>query len=301
MTAPRSRYPAFLLLAGSMALVGTYVALSKPLTAAIPVFVLAFLRFAIAAGAMLPWTLRPPAEPPLSRTEHRLFFVMSFFGNFLFSIFMLYGVSMTTATAAGVILATLPAVVALLSWLVLRERLTSRVMLAVALAVGGIALLQFARQAEPSGRGTAWLGNLLMFGAVVCEATYVIIAKRLAATRTPLHVSALVNLWGLALIAPLGAWQLTRFDLGDVSTPLWALLIFYSLAASLFAVWMWVAGLKHVPANQAGVFTVALPVAATVVGVFALGESFTAIHAFALALASAGVVLIATDRRRSPA
>ena len=301
MAAPSSRYPAFLLLAGSMALVGTYVALSKPLTAAIPVFVLAFLRFAIAAAAMLPWTLRPPAEPPLSRTEHRLFFVMSFFGNFLFSICMLYGVSMTTATAAGVILATLPAVVALLSWLVLRERLTPRVMLAVALAVGGIALLQLARQDEPSARSAAWLGNLLMFGAVVCEATYVIIAKRLAATRTPLHVSALVNLWGLALIAPLGVWQLTRFDLGDVSFPLWALLIFYSLAASLFAVWMWVAGLKHVPANQAGVFTVALPVAATAVGVFVLGESFTSIHAFALALASAGVVLIATDRGRSAA
>ncbi|MBS1135394.1 MAG: family transporter, partial [Burkholderiaceae bacterium] len=113
MTAPTSRLTAFLLLTGSMALVGTYVALSKPLTAAIPVFALAFLRFAIAAVAMVPWTRAAASEPPLSRTEHRLFFVMSFFGNFLFSICMLYGVSMTTATAAGVILATLPAVVAL--------------------------------------------------------------------------------------------------------------------------------------------------------------------------------------------
>jgi drug/metabolite transporter (DMT)-like permease len=199
-----------------MALVGTYVALSKPLTAAIPVFVLAFLRFAIAAVAMVPWTLPARAEPRLSRTEHRLFFVMSFFGNFLFSICMLYGVSMTTATAAGVILATLPAVVALLSWLVLRERLSRRVMLAVALAVGGIALLQLARPAGESTRGATLLGNLLMFGAVVCEAIYVIVAKRLAVTRTPLRVSALINVWGLVLITPFGLWQLTRFDLGTV-------------------------------------------------------------------------------------
>ena len=295
MGAPTSRYTAFLLLAGSMTLVGTYVALSKPLTAAIPVFALAFLRFAIASVAMVPWS--PPArgEPPLTRTEHRLFFVMSFFGNFLFSICMLYGVSMTTATAAGVILATLPAVVALLSRVFLRERLNPRVMLAVALAVGGIALLQLARPAEESTRGTTLLGNLLMFGAVVCEATYVIVAKRLSATRTPLRVSALINLWGLALITPFGLWQLARFDLGALGASTWSLLVFYSLAASLFAVWMWVAGLRHVPANQAGVFTVALPLAATAVGTLFLGESFTLVHAAALALASAGVVLIATD------
>ncbi len=58
MHATPPRLPAYALLTGSMALVGTYVALSKPLTAAIPVFLLAFLRFAIAAGAMVPWTLR---------------------------------------------------------------------------------------------------------------------------------------------------------------------------------------------------------------------------------------------------
>jgi drug/metabolite transporter (DMT)-like permease len=301
MSAPTPRYTAFLLLAGSMALVGTYVALSKPLTAAIPVFALAFLRFAIAAVAMVPWTLPARGEPPLSRTEHRLFFVMSFFGNFLFSICMLYGVSMTTATAAGVILATLPAVVALLSWALLRERLSRRVLLAVGLAVGGIALLQLARPAAESTRGATLLGNLLMFGAVVCEATYVIVAKRLSATRTPLRVSALVNVWGLALITPFGLWQLAGFDLGALGTGVWALLVFYSLAASLFAVWMWVAGLKQVAANQAGVFTVALPLAATAVGTLVLGESFTLIHAIALALASAGVVLIATDRSAAAA
>lgn len=296
MSAPLPRYTAYLLLAGSMTLVGTYVALSKPLTAAIPVLALAFLRFAIAAVAMVPWTLPARGEPPLSRTEHWLFFVMSFFGNFLFSICMLYGVSMTTATAAGVILATLPAVVALLSWAVLRERLSRRVMLAVMLAVGGIVLLQLARPATESTRSATLFGNLLMFGAVVCEATYVIVAKRLSATRTPLRVSALVNAWGLALIAPFGLWQLAGFDFGAVHGGLWALLLFYSLAASLFAVWMWVAGLKQVPANQAGVFTVALPLAATTVGTLVLGESFSFIHAIALTLASAGVVLIATDR-----
>jgi drug/metabolite transporter (DMT)-like permease len=287
---------AYLPLTASMSLVGLYVALSKPLVAVLPVFALAFLRFGIAAIAMLPFTRRGPAEAPLSATEHRLLFVQSFFGNFLFSICLLTGMTHTTATAAGVVLSTLPAVVALLSWLVLRERLSRRVVAAIVLAVGGITLLQFAKADGATAGTTSLLGNLLILGAVFCEATYVIIGKRLAATRTPLRVSALINLWGLALITPLGLWQLQQVDLATLSGATWGLLVFYSIAASLVAVWLWMTGLKHIPANQAGVFTVALPIAAAVVGVAVLGEAFTPLHAAALLLAASGVVLIATSR-----
>src|SRR5262245_36973052 len=289
-------FSAYLPLTASMALVGLYVALSKPLVATLPVFVLAFLRFGIAAVAMLPFTRRAPAEASLSSTEHRLLFVQSFFGNFLFSLCLLNGMAHTTATAAGVVLSTLPAVVALLSWLVLRERLSRRVVAAIVLAVGGVTLLQFTKSEGADSTTSSWLGNLLILGAVFCEATYVIIGKRLAATRTPLRVSALINLWGLALITPFGLWQLQQVDLGALSASTWGLLVFYSIAASLVAVWLWMTGLEQLPANQAGVFTVALPIAAAIVGVVALGETFTPLHAAALLLAASGVVLIASAR-----
>jgi drug/metabolite transporter (DMT)-like permease len=291
---PTHRWGAYLLLTTSMALVGSYVALSKPLVAAIPLFALAFLRFAIAAAAMLPWSLPRADEARLTVREQRLFFAMSFFGNFLFSICMLAGVALSSATAAGVIMATIPAAVAVGARLFLSETLSPRALLAVALAVGGIVLLQFARAGDGAAPQSALLGNLLLFGAVLCEATYVLIGKRLAAVRSPLRVSALINLWGLALMTPLGLWQLTQFDLSQVTASSWLLLLFYSLAASLFAVWLWMAGLRQVPAHQAGVFTVALPLAATAVGVLLLGESFSLLHGVALALACAGVLLIAT-------
>lgn len=296
----QSRIPlaltAYLPLTASMALVGLYVALSKPLVAVLPIFALAFLRFGIAAVAMLPLTPRRPAEAPLSGLEHRLLFVQSFFGNFLFSICLLNGMALTTATAAGVVLSTLPAVVAVLSWIVLREKLSRRAIAAIALAVGGITLLQFAKADAGAVQAASWLGNLFILGAVFCEATYVIIAKRLVATRTPLRVSALTNLWGLALTTPFGLWQLQTTDLGALSVSTWGLLVFYSIAASLIAVWLWMTGLRHIPANHAGVFTVALPIVAALVGVLGFGEAFTPLHAAALLLAATGVLLIATAR-----
>src|SRR5690606_31221999 len=91
-----------------------------------PVFLLAWLRFGIGALAMLPWLRKPADEPPLARRTRALLFLESFLGNFLFSICMLFGVSLTTAVAAGVVMSSIPAVVAVLSWAFLRERIGAR-------------------------------------------------------------------------------------------------------------------------------------------------------------------------------
>ncbi|WP_440480612.1 DMT family transporter [Ramlibacter tataouinensis] len=273
-----------------MSLVGSYVALSKPLVAAIPVFLLAWLRFAIAALAMPHWLRRPANEPALTPQVRRLLFLESLLGNFLFSILMLYGVSMTSAVSAGVIMAAIPAVVAILSWAFLRERVPLRVWSAVACAAAGIGLLALARNGAGGGASSG-LGNLLVFGAVLCEASYAVIGKKLTGTVGPRRITSIVNLWGLALMTPLGLYQAWQFDFGAPGPGTWGLLLFYSLAASIWSVWLWMTGLRSLPASQGGVFTVMLPVSAAAVGVLALGEPFGTLQATAFALALAGVLL----------
>ena len=103
------------------------MALSKSLTLIFPVFLLAWLRFGIGGLAMLHWLKKPPTEMPLSANTQRLIFLESLIGNFLFSICMLYGVSMTSAVSAGVVLSAIPAVVALLSWIFLKEQISAQV------------------------------------------------------------------------------------------------------------------------------------------------------------------------------
>jgi drug/metabolite transporter (DMT)-like permease len=304
MSPASQRLFAYACLALSMSLVGSYVALSKPLAAAIPVFLLAWLRFGIGGLAMLPWLRKPPGEAPLSPHIRKLLFLESFLGNFLFSICMLFGVSMTSAVSAGVIMASIPAVVAVMSWAFLRERIAPRVWGAVACAALGIGLLALAKPeghgATPSAGSNAWLGNLLILGAVLCEAAYAVIGKKLTGALGPKRITSLINLWGFLLVTPFGAWMALSFDFGSVRPGIWLLLVFYSLAASVWTVWLWMTGLKHVPASQGGVFTVMLPVSAALVGVFALGESLGAIQLVAFALALAGVVLATLPVRSAP-
>lgn len=297
-----SRSLAMLCLAASMSLVGSYVALSKPLVAAIPVFTLAWLRFAIGAVAMWRWLPARANEPALTLRTHTLLFLESFFGNFLFSICMLWGVSLSSATLAGVILAGMPVTVALMSRVFLREQLNLRAWLAVLLAVMGIGAyawmewqahttLDLELVTDPTSKVSLW-GVVLIVGAMLCEATYVIIGKRLSTHIRPQRIAALINLWGLVLMTPLAAWVLFSQGWVPISVSMWGLLLFYALAASVWTVALWMKGLQGLHAHEAGVFTIFLPITAAAVGVTLLNESMNGTQLLAFAVALASVVLI---------
>ncbi len=307
MPNPPNRLLAYLLLALSMSLVGSYVALSKPLVATFPVFLLAWLRFGVGGLAMPHWLIKPASEAPMTLATKKLIFLESLLGNFLFSICMLYGVSMTSAVSAGVIMAAIPGVIALLSWFFLRERIGRRVWTAIACAAFGIGLFALSkselsvhagRSLEPDliHKNGFW-GNLLVFGAVVCEAAYAVIGKKLTGTLSPKRITALINLWGFLLMTPMGLYLALKFDFSGVTNGTWALLVFYALAASVWTVWLWMTGLKTVPGAKAGIFTVMLPVSSAAVGVFALGETLSGMQFLAFGIALLGVVLATLPAR----
>ena len=299
MTPSTNRLLAYGCLALSMSLTGIYVALSKPLVAAFPVFLLAWMRFGIAAIAMAPWLRKPSDEAPLSPQVKRLVFLESFLGNFLFSICMLYGVSMTSAISAGVIMAGIPAVIALMSWAFLGERIAPRMWAAAFCAVAGLGVLAFAKAGAmhvPAAGGSGaldaqLLGNVLVFAAVLCESAYTVIGKKLTGALGPKRISSLINLWGLTLMTPFGLYLALDFQFAAVQPGTWLLLVFYALAASVATVWLWMTGTRRLPAAQGGIFTVMLPISATLVGVLALGERLSAMQVIAFAFALLGVLL----------
>jgi drug/metabolite transporter (DMT)-like permease len=291
-----------------MTLVGAYVGLSPVLVAVFPVVLLAWLRFAVAAVALLPWTARAQGEPALKRAQHGLLFLQSLLGNFLFTLLALSGAALAGATSAGVVMAALPACVALLSRLLLKEALAPRIWVAAACSALAVALLAVQKAEPGAGNGASedgWqaslLGHLMLLGAVVCEASYVVIGKRLSATVRPHRVTALINLWGLLLTTPMGVLLAWSFAFSAVPATTWALLLFNAWAASVATVWLWMTGLEHVTAQGAGIFTVFLPLSSAAVGVGFLGEPWSAAHAAALLLALAAVWLVTRAHPSRPA
>jgi drug/metabolite transporter (DMT)-like permease len=152
-----------------------------------------------------------------------------------------------------------------------------------------------------SGEGDAGsvLGNLLIFGGVIGEALYVLLARRIVGRVGVITASLWMQIFSALMLAPFALP-----DIGSIAAladpRLAALLIFHSVTASVLCLLLWYAGLKRVGAGVAGIFTAFLPATAALVAVVILQEAFTAIHAIGFALMMLSV-LIATWPRKGKA
>lgn len=295
------------MLAASMLIVGLCVTLGKLATLHMPVVALAGVRCLAAILALLPLALREAGGAgalgrslAAVRGRDRLDLVgQSLFGVVLFTLLMLGGVRLTSATDAGLIAATMPLAILALAWPLLGERPRARGLVAGLLGTGGIALLTLAGDGEAAAR---WLGNLLVVGAVGAEALYAILAKRLADRIPPATMALAMNAIGLGLFAPLLALQPWSVLVDTVPPGIWLVGALYGVLTSALALVLWYRGTRDVPGATAGLFTALLPVGAVVSAAIILGEAVTMRHALggAIILGALGLGL-RRGRAASPA
>ncbi|HZF74815.1 MAG TPA: DMT family transporter [Acetobacteraceae bacterium] len=281
---------AYLQLALAMALVGANVGVAKVLADALPIAMIAGLRCALAVLVL--WPLARAMEGAVRPGRPVLWnlALQAAFGTVIYNAGLLAGLRLTTALEGGLVLATLPAVVAIGAALWLRERLPARQWAAVALAAAGMAAITAARIAS-EGHGST-LGNLLVFAGVCGEAMYVLLAKRVAGQVPVITASLWMQVFSALMLLPF--WIPFAGEASALLRPgVAGLLVFHALTASVLCLLLWYAGLRRAPASVAGVFTAFLPATAAVVAVAFLGEAFTPAHAAGFALMM-GSVLVAT-------
>jgi drug/metabolite transporter (DMT)-like permease len=285
---------AYLQLALSMVLTGANVVVAKLLAEALPIALIIFLRCVIATAVLLPLARRLDGTLRVAPLMLGNLALQAVFGTAIYNASLLAGLRLTTALEGGLVLATMPAVVAIGGALLLREVMPGRRWMAVALAAGGMAALTLARVAADDG-GSA-LGNLLVFVAVLGEAAYVLLARRLAGRVRVITATLWMQGFSALALAPFALPEIGAAT-ALASPSLAALLVFHALTASVLSVLLWYAGLRRVPAGTAGIFTGFLPATAALVAIAVLGEAVTATHAVGFALMM-GSVAVATWPRR---
>lgn len=277
---------AYAALAASMAMVGANVVVLKILAGHLPLFVILFLRTGLAALVILPFA-RPRLPAP--RVLGNLV-LQAGLGTVVYNALLLAGLQRAGAVQAGLVLATLPAVIALGAALLLRETLAGRQWLAVMLAGGGIAAL------AGGGGGFNFAGGVLVFGAVCGEAAYALLARKAAGALPLLQATFWMQAASAAFTLPFAAATVAQ---AHFTPGVLALLALHSLTSSLLAILLWYYGMRRVKAGIAGTFTALLPATATLCGVAILGEAFTRGDAIGLAALVASMLLL-VQRRRDP-
>lgn len=261
---------AYVELSVAMVFVGSSVVVSKVITTTFPVFLAAALRFAIASAILFPLLLKAAhGVPSLSKKDACVLFLQAFAGNFLFTILLLYGLKLTSAAESGIILGTVPVVIGLISFLVLRELLTWNKGIALFIATVGVGAISSIGTAPSAGHETnSLLGNVLVFGAVIGEALWTILGKAVSGRVKPLTIASFTSCFGLILFSPFAVYQASGFNFASVTPLDWAAVMYYGLGAYI----LWYQGVSKVPVSTAGVFTGIQPVSAVALSAILLKE-----------------------------
>ncbi|MEZ2127019.1 MULTISPECIES: DMT family transporter [unclassified Sinorhizobium] len=259
------RIQGYLYLALAMVLVGSTVIASKIIASGLPPFTATALRFAIALPIfILLMRLKGTELPKLPFRSWLILIAQAGAGSVGYTTFLISGLRLSSAADAGVIIGTLPAVSAATAVLVLGERPHRFLLMAIALAAAGVFMIAL----TPSNAGDHSLaGNALIFAAVICEALFILLNKRLQAELQPLALSAIMTGVGLIIAAIPAFFEAPGRD--ALSAEVISAIVYYALVPTVGGFLLWYAGAARVSGSEASLFTAFAPASAvTFAGLF---------------------------------
>lgn len=264
------QYKAVAMLVGAMSLAGSSVVVGKMLVATVPVFVAAFASLLVAFVCMMPLMIgRFDELRLLTGREWMYLFLQGLCGIVLFRVFTLYGLHMTGAVQAGIITGATPAVLAVLSLLLLGERISGRMAVGIVLAVLGCMVINVF--AFGGGGENTLFGSLLVGLAVVSEALFTIFRKRICRSVSATTNTAVLIFCSLLLLAVPAAMEFRVMSSGFSLAAITAI-VYYGVFATVVAYLLWTGAVGQVSGSIAGAATAAMPASSVILAVVVLGE-----------------------------
>ena len=268
----------------------TYVATKIALVELGP-YLVGFLRSVVALLLLGPILITSFGELKGQKLPFGRLLLMGLTGGAGYFAFQNLSLLYITAFEASLIGAMLPVVVAVVSWLVLGEKLTKVQVGGVFLAVIGVVFMSVLGNAAVE-TSFSLIGYLLLLGSALAWALFTILGRRVNAILAPTVVTAFNALFGAAFLLPLAMLDLVGSGWPQVSPLTWAMVAYLGLAGSGLAFLLWNYGLKTVSAGEAGTVTNLGPFLGAYFAWTFLGEPITWAHLVGGGIVVAGVMLV---------
>jgi probable blue pigment (indigoidine) exporter len=225
--------------------------------------------------------------PPRDQWPRLILFSMLNYGAFI--VLTTQSLVWLKASEAVVITYTLPVWASLLAWPMLGERPTVLKLLALVLAMAGVALLV---GVDLSGATWAKLPAAGMsLAAAILFGLGTVLAKKHPLQLPPTASVAWQAMLGMVLVGSLAAFE--HPDWGDVSIGGWVSIAYISTIPLTVAYLAWFRALRMVPASTAATTVLVSPLVGVVGSGVLLGETFGPRQIVALAMTLTGVALAA--------
>jgi|GEM_PF-4954151 len=207
------------------------------------------------------------------------------FMQFIFS----YGISLTNAMVASVVLALQPIVLYFFSVGYLKEKFNPRILVGSVVSLCGVLLIVFDKQVGGGGQST--IGGFILLASLFLDCFGVVTKKRLMKRLGALQIVSLNFLFG-SIPLLFYAWLNNEFlALPKVSMQSWLAFSYLLFVSGILAFAMYYFALKRVSVERTSVYNYLMPVVGVVASIFILGTEPDAKFALGAVLVSSGLII----------
>ncbi len=257
---------------------------------------LMFLRMSIAFPfyimvLMYALRTRPAKAAQLNKRNISLTITLGFLGYYLASYLDFESLQHISAQLERLVLFTYPIIVAILSWVFFREKITIKVFISMILSYAGVGFLFF--NEAGAGNENLVLGTVLVGAAAFFFSVYVVFSKALISKLGSLIFTSIAMSTALVFIVMQFAATRELSDL-DVSPRIWLLSFLLAIFCTLIPSFLTAEAINRIGATRMSITGSVGPVFTIFVAVMFLGEDFGWEHIVGLFLVLIGVGLLRT-------
>lgn len=258
----------------------------------IPPMALSFWRWGVAGLILLPFTAVDVWRHRVTFVRHwRLMIVLSSTGVVIYHACTYLALNTTTAINVGLIYATAPVQIPIMSYFLHRQVVTPRQMIGIVISLAGMVTIIARADVGVLANFQFTAGDLWMVVAITAFSLYSPLLRLLPDGLPPMSMLMVITALGVVILAPLYAWEFTTTGAFEVNEASLSSIAFVALFPSLVAYICWNRGVVEVGANTAGQFIYLMPIFTAALAVGFLGEELQFFHYVGAALIFAGIYL----------
>ena len=271
---------------------GGNVVIGRAVRGDLPPLGLSFWRWFFCCLILLFFTARKlPANWPVIRKHWKLLLAMSATGIAAFNPLQYQALHSTTAINSTLILATCPAIMALLSVFILKEKLGLAQIAGIMISFFGVIFVITSGELSTLFHLKFTVGDIWMVGAAIVWALYSITVKLRPLALDPLVMLMVITGLGALILLPLYIWETLTYQPVTLTPTNLAAIVYVTFIASLLAYFSWNKGVGLIGPSKAGVFIHLMPVWVAILAFFLLGERLQGYHLIGIAFIAIGIVL----------
>jgi len=237
--------------------------------------------------------------PIPKRNEILPIFLLGFIGIIIYHLGLNYGEQYVSPGAASLIIATIPIFTAILSIIILKEKITSKKLTGFFLSLAGVILISLLGTPETKIQIEYLLGAIGVLIAAIVASLYTIAGKKMLEKHSAVYLTFYAILFGsigLIPFIPLSTQPLTSQVL-KMTYQAWGALLFLGIFSTIIAYYIWYAALKIKNASEISIYLYAIPVLSTILSYFLVDQKITIYFILGGILVLAGLYIVNTKKQ----